>query len=271
MAKKIFTAAFLIGFLLVSIMLYGDPDGRTGRTLKTSTQGCGGCHGSSNTAGVSVVIGGPDTVSTGQTRQYSLTITRSTQTGAGLDIAVRQGSLSPVSTNIHLANGELTHNNNISMTSGTMTVQFNYVAPASPGIDTIWATGLATNSNGNSSGDEWNWAVSKRVVVRLPTGITNNESSERFELYQNFPNPFNPATKIKFQIPSVVPGQGAGANTVLKVYDDLGRLVQTIVNQKLQPGSYEFEFNGENIPGGVYLYELTYGSVSKINKMILIK
>jgi hypothetical protein len=105
--QKIYTAAFLILFFSVSVIIYGNDDGRTGRTLKSSTSGCGGCHGSSATTDVSALINGPDTVTAGQTMQFSLTISKPGKTGAGLDIATRNGTLAPVSSNIHLANGEL--------------------------------------------------------------------------------------------------------------------------------------------------------------------
>ncbi len=165
--KKILSVVYVSSILVCGIFLLGSSTGRTGRTLKTSTQGCS-CHGSSSNANVSVVITGPEVMYAGETAQYTLTITRSTQTGAGLDIAVRQGALNPVSPNIHLSNGELTHNENIAMSNGTMSVQFNYTAPPAASIDTIWSTGNATNSNALTSGDEWNWSVSKRVVIVSP-------------------------------------------------------------------------------------------------------
>jgi hypothetical protein len=74
--QKIYTAAFLILFFSVSVIIYGNDDGRTGRTLKSSTSGCGGCHGSSATTDVSTLINGPDTVTAGQTMQFSLTISK---------------------------------------------------------------------------------------------------------------------------------------------------------------------------------------------------
>jgi hypothetical protein len=168
MHKKIYTIIFLslIIVFFSTVIVVASIDGFTGRTLKTSASGCGGCHGSNATVDVIVAIAGPDTVIKGQTSQYTLTITRASKTGAGMDIATRRGTLSPVSSNIHLSNGELTHNNNIPMTNGSVSVTFGYTAPATPGFDTIWATGNATNSNGNTSGDDWNWAPSKRIIVR---------------------------------------------------------------------------------------------------------
>lgn len=261
---KYFVSIPVIIFFLSAALLYASEGGRTGRTLKSSTQGCGGCHGSSSTADVNVLISGPDTVNTGQTVQYSLTVTKQSKTGAGLDIAVRRGALNPVSTNIHLSNGELTHNNNISMTNGSVTVQFNYIAPATVGIDTIWATGLATNSDGGTSGDDWNWAPSKRVVVRLPTGTSNNSLPVEFALRQNYPNPFNPGTVISYQL-------AVNSYVTLKIYDLLGREVMLLTNGFQKAGSYQVNLNGNNLSGGMYYYKITAGEFTDTKKMMLVK
>ena len=108
----------------------------------------------------------------------------------------------------------------------------------------------------------------------------SSEVPEGFKLYQNYPNPFNPVTKIKFNIPSLI-RRGAGV-VVLKVYDILGREVTTLVNKKLQPGTYEAEWpartggDASNYPSGVYFYQLTVNSEQKImfsetKRMVLVK
>ncbi|HMQ69582.1 MAG TPA: T9SS type A sorting domain-containing protein [Ignavibacteria bacterium] len=263
--QKIYTAAFLILFFSVSVIIYGNDDGRTGRTLKNSTSGCGGCHGSSATSDVSVLIAGPDTVTAGQTMQFSLTISKPGKTGAGLDIATRNGTLAPVSSNIHLANGELTHNSNIQMTSGSVTVQFNYTAPGAAGTDTLWATGLATNSTGGTDGDDWNWASSKRIIVKLATGIeSNNSLVNSYSLDQNFPNPFNPVTKIKYEIAE--PGF-----VTLKVYNSFGKEVASLVNSKQNSGDHEVNFSGSELASGIYFYSITSGNFTQTRSMILLK
>lgn len=260
-----FTATLFILFFAISISLYGDPDGRTGRTRKTSTSGCGGCHGSSATTDVSVLLNGPDTVTAGTTRQFTLTVSKPSKTGAGLDIATRLGILAPVSTNIHLANGELTHNNNIPMTSGSATVQFNYTAPALQSTDTLWATGLATNSSGGSDGDDWNWAVSKRIIVKLATGLTGNNSELKdFSISQNYPNPFNPNTIISYYIPK-------SEFVTLKIYDVLGNEIAVLVSKDQNPGNYDVDFNGINLSGGVYFYTIFAGNFRETKSMLLIK
>jgi hypothetical protein len=80
MLKKLLNRKFLVLFLLIffssAVLLYGDIDGRTGRTLKTSASGCGGCHGGSATTDVIVTFAGPDTVNIGQTVQFTLTVSK---------------------------------------------------------------------------------------------------------------------------------------------------------------------------------------------------
>lgn len=262
---KIFTSALLFIFFSASIILYGNPDGRTGRTLKSSTSGCGGCHGSSAVTDVSVLINGPDTVVVGQTKQYTMTITKPSKTGAGLDIATRRGTLAPVSSNIHLASGELTHNNNIPMSGGTVTVQFNYTAPSTPVIDTLWSTGLATNSDGGTSGDDWNWSISKRITVILATEvISNNSVISDFMLSQNYPNPFNPVTKFFYELPSP-------DFVIIKVFSSNGNEVALLVNKKQNAGKHNVTFDGSNLSSGIYYYEMTAGNFKQARKMILLK
>ncbi len=103
-----------------------------------------------------------------------------------------------------------------------------------------------------------------------PIGINNIKNSipKYFVLFQNYPNPFNPVTKIKFQIPSV----GTDLRAVsINVYDISGRLVKTILQQNIKPGSYEVSFDGSNLSSGIYIYQLNSGIFSDSKKMVLIK
>jgi hypothetical protein len=108
-----------------------------------------------------------------------------------------------------------------------------------------------------------------------PTAVQNisTEIPKQFNLYQNYPNPFNPTTKIKFDIPV-----GTRRGVFLKIYDVLGREIQTLVNEKLNPGTYEVDFNGDNLPSGVYFYKLVVGDnttsggyYTQTKKMVLLK
>ncbi|MBM4159359.1 MAG: T9SS type A sorting domain-containing protein [Ignavibacteria bacterium] len=83
-------------------------------------------------------------------------------------------------------------------------------------------------------------------------------------MYQNYPNPFNPSTTIKFQISEF-------RNVSLKIYDVLGKEISTLVNEKLQPGTYQVTFDGSGFPSGVYFCRLTAGNFSSVRKMVLLK
>jgi hypothetical protein len=90
-----------------------------------------------------------------------------------------------------------------------------------------------------------------------------------YNLYQNYPNPFNNSTKFNFEIAS---HEGSSTGQVkLVVYDITGRLVQTPVNEELQPGRYEITFNGSNLNSGIFFYRLIAGNKVFTKKMILLK
>ncbi|HEY5125360.1 MAG TPA: T9SS type A sorting domain-containing protein [Ignavibacteria bacterium] len=93
---------------------------------------------------------------------------------------------------------------------------------------------------------------------------------DKFLLYQNYPNPFNPTTKIRFEIPLSKGGQRELYSS-LKVYDILGKEITTLINEKLNPGVYEADFDGSNFASGVYFYQLRYGDFVQMRKMILLK
>ncbi|MBS1494017.1 MAG: T9SS type A sorting domain-containing protein [Bacteroidetes bacterium] len=92
----------------------------------------------------------------------------------------------------------------------------------------------------------------------------STEVPEKFSLYQNYPNPFNPSTKINFDITK-------SGFTSLSIFDVTGKEVAKLVNQNLNAGSYEFEFNAANLPSGVYFYKLENLGSTEVKKMSLIK
>jgi hypothetical protein len=257
---------FLLVIIISSVYLYASSTGFTNRTRKTSLSGCGGCHGSSSTADVTVSITGPDSVTISQTATYTLTISKATKTGAGFDIATRRGVLAPVTSGMILSGTELTHSSNFSMTSGTISLQFNYTAPSTAGTDSLFATGLATNSDASSGGDDWNWAPEKKIIVKNSVGIQNisSEIPSSFKLDQNFPNPFNPSTKIRFSLPE-------NTSATLTIYDVSGKEIDKAFNGRLNAGVYEYQLNGTNLSTGIYFYTLTAGSNVVTKKMILTK
>lgn len=102
------------------------------------------------------------------------------------------------------------------------------------------------------------------------TGILtySSEVPDEFKLHNNFPNPFNPVTKIRFDLPKV-------SNTKLIVFDMLGKEIVTLVNEKLQPGKYEIPFSINNvqsiISSGIYFYRLETDNFVDVKKCVLIK
>jgi hypothetical protein len=97
--------------------------------------------------------------------------------------------------------------------------------------------------------------------------IVNVEDSEpikSYTLFQNFPNPFNPQTVIRYQLP-------VSCYVELKVYDVLGREINTLVREQQSSGVHEIEFNGESLPSGFYIYRLQTEEYVETKKMILLK
>ncbi len=100
----------------------------------------------------------------------------------------------------------------------------------------------------------------------INTSITKlgSEIPSKYDLHQNYPNPFNPSTKIKFDIVK---------NGIVKlvVYDITGKVVNTLVNSKLEAGKYEFNMIASYLPSGVYFYKLETESFNMTKRMILLK
>lgn len=97
-------------------------------------------------------------------------------------------------------------------------------------------------------------------------GIQNisTEMPSSYSLSQNYPNPFNNTSNLKFEIVNL-------GNVKLVIYDVRGREIQTLVNESLQPGTYETTFDGSNLTSGVYFYQLISGSYTETKKLLLLK
>ncbi len=93
-----------------------------------------------------------------------------------------------------------------------------------------------------------NGGISKGFIFTVIHSISNNVPSE-FSLKQNYPNPFNPETNIGFRIADF-------GFASIKIYNDLGQEIASLVNENLKPGSYEVQWDAANYPSGVYFYKL---------------
>ena len=98
----------------------------------------------------------------------------------------------------------------------------------------------------------------------IPTNVNDKITPDESRLDQNFPNPFNPSTIIKYSVP------GAGFVSIA-VYDILGREVTTLVNEYKPAGKFSVKFNATNLPSGVYVYQLKVGGFIETKKMVLLK
>ncbi len=92
----------------------------------------------------------------------------------------------------------------------------------------------------------------------------NNLLPEKFMIYQNFPNPFNPSTNIKYQIPEA-------SLVKVVVYDLLGRKVAMLINQYQSAGFYNISFDASKLTSGIYIYKISAGNFSDTRKMLLVK
>jgi len=121
---------------------------------------------------------------------------------------------------------------------------------------------------GSGFDKQLNGCIINGVQYGQMLGLNNisNELPAQYSLSQNYPNPFNPVTKIKFDISG-----SSETQTLLSVYDVLGREVTVLVNQQLQPGTYEADWDASAYPSGVYFYKLEIGSFTDTKKMVLLK
>ncbi len=103
------------------------------------------------------------------------------------------------------------------------------------------------------------------VFDSIYSGLSSSTvTTNRHSLKQNFPNPFNPTTKIKYSISKT-------SRVIIKIYDLLGREIIRLVDKEKLSGNYEVEFDGSNIPNGVYFYQLKTDGLMETKKMILLR
>jgi hypothetical protein len=160
----------------------------------------------------------------------------------------------------------------LTLSDGVTLVQ-SYIADISTlggGSAAVFASGFL-NTSANQNGEAFGifFALADGTVGRFPEGVTSVENipgavPDNFTLSQNFPNPFNPNTTINFTIPN-------SEFVTLKIYNILGSEIAKIVSENLSAGSYNFNFDAQNLASGVYFYELKAGTFTQIKKMNLLK
>ena len=134
-----------------------------------------------------------------------------------------------------------------------------------PGTQTVFRTMFFIN-------EMTGWAAGANgVLIKTINGgaviglqIISTNVPYNYSLSSNYPNPFNPQTKIKFDVPKA-------SFTKLIIYDLLGREVAELVNEELKPGTYEADWDGSNFSSGVYFYKIISEGFVETKKMVLMK
>ena len=90
------------------------------------------------------------------------------------------------------------------------------------------------------------------------------DAPSEYTLYQNFPNPFNPSTTIKFGLPE-------NANVTLTIYNQLGEKMNVLYEGNMEAGLHEVTWNAEKLASGLYFYELKTNKITTVKKLVLMK
>ena len=116
---------------------------------------------------------------------------------------------------------------------------------------------------GNKISQPITWAFVVNLLMLLPED-TGPKIPTEFAMHQNFPNPFNPETTIRFDIPEAV-------NVELTIYNTRGQVVMRPVAERLAPGYYHVVINGKYMSSGMYFYRMRAGKFIQTKKLILLK
>lgn len=220
------TFLFFSALLIISLVLFTNTNSQP--DFNGTTPGCGssGCH-TSQTGIVSTEVL--------SNFQVKITVT---------------GTTSKVAGELVNSNGDV--------------VAVNISSSSNPFILTAPSAGTYTvNAGFKNPSKKWGSASAVVTVTGVDEELVGLKP-QTFELYSNYPNPFNPSTKIRYAI-------SQSAFTTLKVYSMLGQEVATLINEEKTPGVYEVNFDATNLSSGTYLYKLQAGNFTEIKKMILIK
>ncbi len=143
-----------------------------------------------------------------------------------------------------------------SVTANTTQWQDSALIPGIIYYYTVYAYNVAGNS-----------IPSDTVNTIITNVVSNLQMPEHFKLYQNHPNPFNPVTKIKFDIPD----SKSPVDIKLLIYDISGKKMTTLMNQKINSGTYEVAWDASNNSSGIYYYTIEAGNFKETKMMLLIK
>lgn len=152
--------------------------------------------------------------------------------------------------------------NNMIQSTDTITLSQYKIQPGILNHNTLYFWRVrAINTLGQS---KWSSVFVFRTALLTNLSTINGELPEKFELYDNSPNPFNPVTKIKLDVPR-------SSQVRISVYDLSGKEVSRIADGRFDAGSYETVFDASMLPSGIYFCRMTAESFSAVIRMALIK
>ncbi len=174
------------------------------------------------------------------------------------DMFLWQGALGATSFNFQIAT-DVNFNNLVHNVIVTAPLQIMQPGILQPNMLYFWRVrGINTGGNGVYSAI-WNFRTTTSGITNLG-GVIPTE----FKLYNNYPNPFNPSTTIRFDIPK-------NTDVKIKVYDLTGKMVSELIDFSVPAGAYETSFNASILASGIYYYRIEAGEFIDTKKMMLIK
>jgi hypothetical protein len=123
----------------------------------------------------------------------------------------------------------------------------------------FWRVSAKNNLGWGQKSNWWKFTTASTGISKISENIP-----QRFNLYNNYPNPFNPSTSIKFDIP-------LNCFVKINIYDISGRKIDVLLNSKMDAGSYLINYNADNLSSGVYFYQFQTDNYISTKKMILLK
>ena len=166
-----------------------------------------------------------------------------------LQVAITlNGTTSSVAGELVDANGTV-----VAVNNSTGNNPFTLTAPG-PGTYTV-------NAGFKNPNRRWD---SVMVDINVTDIGENASNPSLYKLYDNYPNPFNPSTTLRYSLPEA-------SLTSIKIYDAVGKEVAVVVNEMKTAGTYQIEFNAVGLSSGIYYYSIQAGTFSETKKMILMK
>jgi subtilisin-like proprotein convertase family protein len=127
----------------------------------------------------------------------------------------------------------------------------------------VWRIRITDNA-GLTTGFLTSWGIQFNNSPAIGIQNISSEIPAQFELGQNYPNPFNPKTNFRLQIADL-------GFVSIKIYDITGKEVATLVNEELNAGTYNIDFDASHLASGTYFYKMTAGGFTDVKKMVVVK